>query len=144
MLSVPKPTSSWTMQYCYVYYHLLGRTYTERQRHAKLNVSLIFAPSMYTVCVSDIFDLFDVMCKQHHKTALNPSLNGTKKINVHDTCKRSPSSTSNPPRIHLKVTLPSRSLSLNTNEPFRQYNFSKQTVTASWILLQRFWDGPYL
>ena len=30
-----------------------------------------------TIFVSDIFDLFDVMCKQHSRTALNSFLNGT-------------------------------------------------------------------
>ena len=28
--------------------------------------------------VSDTFDLFNVMCEQHHRTVLNPFLNGTK------------------------------------------------------------------
>ena len=31
-----------------------------------------------TVSVSDIFDLFDVMCKQQHRITLNQFLNGTK------------------------------------------------------------------
>ena len=29
--------------------------------------------------VSSIFDLLDVMCEQHHRTAVNPFLNVTKK-----------------------------------------------------------------
>ena len=32
------------------------------------------------VYVSGVFDLFSVMCKQPHMTALNPFLNGTKKL----------------------------------------------------------------
>ena len=32
-----------------------------------------------TVFVSGTFDLFDVTCKQHHRIAFNPFLNGTKK-----------------------------------------------------------------
>ena len=35
------------------------------------------------------FDVFDVMCKQHHRTALNRILNGTKNYDVGDMCKRS-------------------------------------------------------
>ena len=33
-----------------------------------------------TVFVSEIIDLFDVTCKQHHMSALNPFLNGTKTV----------------------------------------------------------------
>ena len=38
-----------------------------------------------------VFDLFNVMCKQHHKTALSPFLNGAKKPkngDVYGTCKQ--------------------------------------------------------
>ena len=42
-----------------------------------------------TVFMSGTFDLFDIMCKQHHRTALNPFLNGTKNGDVDGTCKRS-------------------------------------------------------
>ena len=30
----------------------------------------------------ETFNLFDVTCKQHHRTALNPILNGTKKATL--------------------------------------------------------------
>ena len=32
------------------------------------------------------FDLFDVMCKQHSSTAMNPLLNGNKNGDVEGTC----------------------------------------------------------
>ena len=35
-----------------------------------------------TVFVSGTFDLFDVMCKQQNRTALNPFLNGVKKVTL--------------------------------------------------------------
>ena len=38
---------------------------------------------------SGIFDLFNVMRKECHKTALNPFLNGTKICDVDGTCKHS-------------------------------------------------------
>ena len=41
-----------------------------------------------TVFVSGTFDLFDVMCKQHQKAALDPFLNGTKNGDIDGTCKR--------------------------------------------------------
>ena len=49
---------------------------------------------VYTLCqrivfVSGIFDLFDIMYKQHHRTALHPFLNGTKNSDVDIACKRS-------------------------------------------------------
>ena len=34
-------------------------------------------------------DIFDVMCQQHHRTALNLFLNGTKNGDIGGTCKRS-------------------------------------------------------
>ena len=39
------------------------------------------------VFMSGTFDLFNVMCKQHHTTALNPFLNGTKNGDINGTCK---------------------------------------------------------
>ena len=33
-------------------------------------------------------DLFNVTCKQHHRTALNPILNGMKNCDIAGTCKR--------------------------------------------------------
>ena len=41
-----------------------------------------------TVFVSGTFDLFDVSCKQHHRTALNPISNGTENGDINSTCKR--------------------------------------------------------
>ena len=35
-----------------------------------------------TIFVSGTFGLFDVMCKLHHRTALNPFLKGTKKVTL--------------------------------------------------------------
>ena len=35
-------------------------------------------PVNVTASVNSTFDLFDLMCKKHHRTALNPFLNGTK------------------------------------------------------------------
>ena len=35
------------------------------------------------------FNLFDVTCKQRHRTSLNPNLNGTKKGDIDGSCKRS-------------------------------------------------------
>ena len=43
-----------------------------------------------TLFVSDTFNLFDGMCKWHHKTVLNPFLNGIKSDDIDGTCKRSP------------------------------------------------------
>ena len=40
-----------------------------------------------TVFVSGIFDLLNVMCKQHHRSALNPFLNCTKNDDVDGKCK---------------------------------------------------------
>ena len=40
-----------------------------------------------TIFVSGIFDLFDVTCKQHHRTTLNPFLNGAKNGDVDAMCK---------------------------------------------------------
>ena len=40
---------------------------------------LSFRPN-FTVFVSGIFDLFDVMCKQYHRAALNPFLTGIKMV----------------------------------------------------------------
>ena len=37
---------------------------------------------------SDTFDLFNVMCKQHHRTAFNPILNGKKNSNIDGNCGR--------------------------------------------------------
>ena len=34
------------------------------------------------VFMSGIFDLFDVTCKQHHRPASNPFLNGTKTVTL--------------------------------------------------------------
>ena len=33
-----------------------------------------------TVYVSSTFDLFSIVCKQHHRTALSPFLNGTETV----------------------------------------------------------------
>ena len=41
-----------------------------------------------TAFVSGTFDLFNVMCKQPHKNALNPFFNGTKNGDFDGTCKR--------------------------------------------------------
>ena len=40
-----------------------------------------------TVFVSGTLDLFNAMCKQHHRTASNPFINGTKNGDFHGTCK---------------------------------------------------------
>ena len=40
------------------------------------------------VSVSGIFNLFNVMYKQHQRTALNPFVNGTKTSDIDRTCKR--------------------------------------------------------
>ena len=40
-----------------------------------------------TVLVSSTFDLFDVMCKQHNRTALNPFFNDTKNGDIDSMCK---------------------------------------------------------
>ena len=37
--------------------------------------------------MSGTFNLFNVMCKQHHGSALNPFLNGTKNGDIYNTCK---------------------------------------------------------
>ena len=42
-----------------------------------------------TVFVSGTFDLFDVMCKQRHRTVLNPFFNGMKNGDIDGNCKRS-------------------------------------------------------
>ena len=42
-----------------------------------------------TVLWAGTSDLFNVMCKHHRKSALNPCLNGTKNGDVDGTCKRS-------------------------------------------------------
>ena len=34
------------------------------------------------------FDIFEIECKQHNRTALNPFLNGTKNSDVDGACKR--------------------------------------------------------
>ena len=34
------------------------------------------------IFVSGTFDLFNVLCIQHHRIALNPFLNGTKKVTL--------------------------------------------------------------
>ena len=41
-----------------------------------------------TIFVSGTFDLFDVMSKQHNRTALNPFLNGTENGDVDSMCKQ--------------------------------------------------------
>ena len=40
-----------------------------------------------TVFMSGTFDLFNIMCKQYHWTALNAFLNGTKNSDGDGTCK---------------------------------------------------------
>ena len=42
-----------------------------------------------TVFVGGIFDLLELVCKQHHRITLNPFLNGKKNGDVNGTCKRS-------------------------------------------------------
>ena len=42
-----------------------------------------------TIFVSGSFNLLDVICKQHHRTALNPFLNDIENGDVDGTCKRS-------------------------------------------------------
>ena len=51
---------------------------------AHLNV-----PSTSPFFVSGTFDLFDVMCKQRHRTVLNPFFNGMKNGDIDGNCKRS-------------------------------------------------------
>ena len=40
----------------------------------------LLSPSPFFV--SGTFDLFNVICKQHHRAALNPFLNGTKTVTL--------------------------------------------------------------
>ena len=47
---------------------------------------LCIKPTGFLV-VSGTFELFNVKCKQHNMTALNPFLNGTKNGHVDGTCK---------------------------------------------------------
>ena len=48
----------------------------------------LHVPSMSPFFVSGTFDLFDVVCEQHHRAALKPILNGTKNGDVDGTCKQ--------------------------------------------------------
>ena len=52
-------------------------------------LKLVYTYVNVTVFVSGTFDLFNIMCKQHHRTALNPFLNGTKNGDADGICKRS-------------------------------------------------------
>ena len=45
-------------------------------------------PFNVTFFVNGTFGLFNAMCKQHHRIALNPFLNGTKNVYCDGTCKR--------------------------------------------------------
>ena len=49
----------------------------------------LHVPSKSPFFGSSTFDLFNVKCKQCHRTASSPILNGTKNGNVDSTCKRS-------------------------------------------------------
>ena len=50
---------------------------------------------IYTYCqhrlfATDTFDLFGITCKQHHRTAVNPILNGAKNGDIESTVKTKP------------------------------------------------------
>ena len=47
-------------------------------------LGLIYTYSQYHIFVSGTFDLSDVTCKQRHRIALNPFLNGTKNGDIDD------------------------------------------------------------
>ena len=69
------------------------------QTLAKLNLALrlVYTYRQYRhFFASGSFDLFDVMCKQHHVTALNAFLNGTTNDDIDSTYKRNLSSNKTP------------------------------------------------
>ena len=58
-------------------------------RFFSLSVKGLFTRTVHvTVLMSGTFDLFDVTCEQHLRTALNPFLNGTKNGDIDGTSKR--------------------------------------------------------
>ena len=50
--------------------------------HACVLIALFTRTINVTVFVSGNFDLFDVVCKQNHRSVLNPFLNGTINGNI--------------------------------------------------------------